>query len=174
MPEIGYACDVGASDGELFSNTLYYERKGWTVLCVEPNPLLEEHGRSVRKLWVRAACGNEHLEAADFSIYGQYPYGSNSSLGSVCRFNASVSPSQTFQVEVFRLDQLLETHGFPQLDLLCIDVEGWEPEVLSGLDLERWKPTILVVEEFNCDFPTPTGYRRLDKLEFDVVFQRID
>ena len=35
----GFFIEAGAYDGEMFSNTLYLERRlGWTGLLVEPNP----------------------------------------------------------------------------------------------------------------------------------------
>ena len=35
----GVFVDIGAYDGEMFSNTLFFERSmGWTGLCVEPLP----------------------------------------------------------------------------------------------------------------------------------------
>jgi hypothetical protein len=36
--------------------------------------------------------------------------------------------------------------GAPEIDLLVLDVEGYEPEALSGLDLERHAPHFLLVE----------------------------
>ena len=35
----GFFIEAGAYDGEIYSNSLYYELKhGWTGLLVEPNP----------------------------------------------------------------------------------------------------------------------------------------
>ena len=32
------------------------------------------------------------------------------------------------------------------LDLVSVDVEGWEPDVLDGLSFERYRPMVLFVE----------------------------
>ena len=36
--------------------------------------------------------------------------------------------------------------GAPEVDLLSLDVEGYEAEVLAGLDLDRHAPRMIVVE----------------------------
>jgi hypothetical protein len=39
LQEKGFFIEAGAYDGEVFSNSLFYELKhGWTGLLVEPNP----------------------------------------------------------------------------------------------------------------------------------------
>jgi hypothetical protein len=36
--------------------------------------------------------------------------------------------------------------GAKRIDLLTIDVEGWELEVLNGLDMARFAPRVMVIE----------------------------
>lgn len=159
LPAFGYACDVGASDGSYLSNSLVLEDKGWLVLCVEANPFLESDGRARRKLWRQVAVGAEDRDAVDFTMCGVYPFPSNS--GVVERYPTTAEKA-TVQVPMRRLDRLLEEAGFPRLDYLCIDVEGYEPEVLTGFAVERWKPEIIVVEDGMHRGPTPPdGYAEI-------------
>jgi hypothetical protein len=70
-------------------------------------------------------------------------------------FDLDIRP---IRVNVRRLDTLLTEHA-PELehvDLVSIDVEGWELEVLAGFSLERYRPTVLIVENVLED----AGYRR--------------
>lgn len=39
----------------------------------------------------------------------------------------------------------------PEIDLLSLDVEGYEPEVLEGLDLHRHAPRYMLIEMLNPD-----------------------
>jgi hypothetical protein len=54
----------------------------------------------------------------------------------------------TTQVEitVARLEDMLQEHGFPSLDLIKIDVERHEPQALDGMGsiLGRDRPTLLI------------------------------
>jgi FkbM family methyltransferase len=174
LPEFGYACDVGANLGDNGTNTLQLEEKGWIVLCVEPNPLLEEHGRSKRKLWRRVACGVGDCDGQIFTAYDGWPHAGHSSLGDKSRYGVAGSP-QAFFVDIRRVDRILEEAGFPRLDFLSIDVEGWELEVLAGFTVERWKPKVIVFEDYlgRYDYVKLEGYEFVDKLAFDRVYRRV-
>jgi len=176
VPSFGYACDVGANNGSLFNNTLALEKRGWLVLCVEPIPLLENDGRSCRKLWRQVACGAVDEEDREFMCFGSHPYASYSGLE--MRYRDDVSQYIRFNVKVRTLDRLLEEAGFPRLDVLTIDTEGYEDEVLKGFTIERWKPQFIVVED--CDgqsaltkYALPKGYEEMPRCHFDRVWRRL-
>ena len=164
LPDIGYACDVGANDGKFFSNSLHYEQCGWTVLCIEPNPLLEAAGRAERKLWRTVAAGSKNGEM-QFTACGEFPYASDSGM-------RPDLGGQKFTVKVKTLDDLIEEAGFPRLDYLTLDCEGWEDEAMAGFTIERWKPRIIVREDWTGNGPEIPGYTWLTKLEFDNVYLR--
>jgi len=176
MP-FGYACDVGANDGTFNSNTLVLEEMGWYVLCVEPNPHLAADGRMKRKLWREVACSDKDSEDEDFAIYTAGPkYASGSCLG---KFNRNTDlttsdnvPPMTAKVVTRRLDRVLEEAGFPRLDFLTVDVEGWEDEVMAGFTVERWKPEIIVLESWTERVIPIEGYTVLEKRQFDNIYQR--
>lgn len=161
LPEFGYAVDVGANDGQFMSNSLTFEEKGWFVLCVEPNPLLEAAGRKRRKLWRAVACGEVDEEAKEFASVDEYPFYASSG------FHAHEIPQhihvpkkvQTMPVKVRTLNRLLEECGFPRLDYLTIDVEAHELSVLKGIDLMVWKPLVIVAESWSVETPI-TNYLR--------------
>lgn len=170
LPDIGHACDVGANDGIFNSNTLHFEEKGWTVLCIEANPRLAELGRSRRKLWRSVAAGPADEEVREFSMYGYSPWASSSALTPVPYTGAGTH--EEVMVPVRTLDRLLEEAGFTKLDYLTIDVEGYEQEVLAGFSIERWKPTVIVFEEYMRTYPPIEGYEDRGKHLYDRVFVR--
>lgn len=174
LPDIGYAVDVGANNGICLSNTKLFEDKGWTVLCVEANPLLLEEGRQNRKLWVQAACGAVDAEDVVFTSCGEYPYAAGSGFHPYSNELAKVE----FKVKMRRLDTLLEEAGFPKLDLLSIDVEWAEMEVLRGLSFDVWKPTVVIAEALAPPqvyelktFMAAKGYEFVAVMEFDHAFK---
>jgi FkbM family methyltransferase len=175
LPDFGYACEVGASEGFTGSNCLHFEERGWLVLCIEPNPELEKAGRHIRKLWRQVAAGAEDEEARTFYIFGEHPYASNSGIELRYAWDAGKREQPT--VKVRTLDRLLEESGFPRLDLLTIDVEGYEGEVLSGFTVEFWKPKFIVVEDCDGSMLThkywpPDGYSEVAIKQFDRIWQR--
>jgi FkbM family methyltransferase len=171
--DFGYACEVGANTGTAGSNTLALEQLGWLVLCVEPNPMLEPEGRAARKLWRRVACGAEDSEYGLFKVVGTHPYASYSGL----ELRYGGTSTTEISVKVRTLDRLLEEAGFPRLDVLTIDAEGYEDEVLNGFTVERWKPKFIVVED--CDgssmltkYQLPEGYEEMPRCHFDRIWRR--
>lgn len=60
-------------------------------------------------------------------------------------------------MDVRRLDTLLGEHApdVERLDLVSVDVEGWELGVLDNLSFERYRPTLVIVENLF----TETAYR---------------
>lgn len=188
LPEFGYACDVGANDGYFLSNTKHFEDKGWIVLCIEPNPLLSETGKSHRKLWRQVACGSQSLTEVEFDIVGVYPYASCSGFHTrtapvemVPNMNMQyVHDAKKVKVEMATLNSELALAEFPRLDLLSIDVEGHEFDVLKGIDLIKWRPKIIVSESWSesanseiQEYLRAYSYLLINKLEYDYCYERL-
>lgn len=167
----GYAADVGAYDGVATSNTLLLERKGWTVLCVEPNPALAVQCRQYRKLVEQCACGSTERESADFHVHREAP-GAWSALNPI-KTQRTWHPKSdavwdTIQVSVKRLDDLLKAHQFPRLDVLSVDVEGAEIDVLDGLALQEWGVQAVIAESWDhigaiVPYMRERGYRLVER-----------
>lgn len=175
----GYAVDVGASNGISNSNTFDLERRGWTVLCIEPNPLYAPALTNNRKTVISAACGARRGRKF-FSVYdvGGQNYEACSALQpnqeAVKIHGAKLV--RKVKVDVWTLDECLVTAKFPRLDLLSIDVEGAEADVLAGFDIDRWKPKMVIIEDWQGgDFRRwfcAHGYYVLKRLGPNEVFIR--
>ena len=87
------------------------------------------------------------------------------------------SEISTIPVKVRRLDTILATHepDLRAIDILAIDVEGWELNVMRGLT--RYQPDVVILEN-NFDsaeyaaFMTARGYRRWRRLEPNDIYVR--
>jgi FkbM family methyltransferase len=55
-------------------------------------------------------------------------------------------PSYEVEVPGRTLSSVLDDTGVGEVDLLVLDVEGYEPEALAGLELERHAPRFVLVE----------------------------
>ena len=77
--------------------------------------------------------------------------------------NLSLSDLKTkkIQVEIRRLDSILQDLNIDTVDILSIDVEGWELDVMLGLDTEKINCKLIVVENF------------LNDIEYNNYFEKI-
>jgi FkbM family methyltransferase len=156
----GILIEVGAAHPEFLSIGALYRELGWRVISVEPNPefcaLHRLRGHEV----LEYACGDHDEDDVEFSIVdsagveykgGNVSYESFSSLAikdSYASLVGSELSVRKIRVDLRRLDSLLAEHAsnVDHVDILTIDVEGWELEVLDGLDTDRFQPRVLIVE----------------------------
>jgi FkbM family methyltransferase len=146
--ERGTCVEVGAHDGVNGSNTLYFERRGWDCVLVEPVPALVAAIRRQRQCTVVECAASSHdaeatLQVAEHveSMSALAPDAEHSRR--VARLGGRWVP---LRVRTRTLDSILDEAGFKSLDFATIDVEGHELEVLRGLSLDRFRPGIVIVE----------------------------
>jgi len=153
----GYAVELGALDGTYISNTRLLEEKGWTCLCIEPNPRHQEALRRDRKLVLTCACDSEPKVR-------EYMYEPPGILNNtLARFEGDSHASE-FPATVLTLDQCLEVVAFPRLDVLSLDVDGIEHRIIEGFDIERWMPKAVIIEYDGDDRLGPflhRGYKQV-------------
>jgi FkbM family methyltransferase len=176
----GTFVELGAFDGLDQSNTAWFEaNRGWRGILIEPIPELFERCVRNRPLAtvVNCACVSSTYDRSTVEmIYSglmSIVRGARSSdqadedwtalgeeLQQLERYSCTV-PART-------LSSVLEDHGLQNIDLLSLDVEGYELEVLQGLDFERFRPHHVLVEESGSDgaasFLTAHGWNQVAEL----------
>ena len=185
----GVMVEVGAARPDYLSVGAHYRRLGWSVLSIEPNPAFAALHRSRGHDVLEYACGDEDRDDTDFLIADSHgivfadekvSYESFSSLALKENYEAILPESVTFnriKVKLRRLDTILATHTpeIDAIDILCVDVEGWEIEVLSGVSFERYRPKILIIENIDFDpsyrkFMSRLGYMLWRTIEINEVY----
>lgn len=153
----GYFVEAGANDGMTQSNTLLLERKfGWRGLLVEPciqsynkckmirgnNPLnTVVHGALVSSDDIKTVSG-DFVATANTVDYDSLM---NSIGGTRKRENRPL-----VEVPSYTLSALYKQYNLPNIDLMSLDVEGYEIEVLKGIDLSAsWAPKVFLIELYN-------------------------
>jgi FkbM family methyltransferase len=159
----GVFVDVGAARPDFFSMSALYRSLGWRVIAVEPNPVFCEAHRAAGHEVLEYACSDHDEDAADFEVVDScgrtHEFGATSDAISFESFSSlAVKPSyrallpdlhvRRIKVDVRRLDTILARHApdVRRLDIVCVDVEGWELEVLDGLSFDHYRPAVLIVE----------------------------
>jgi len=167
FPEYSYTgtfVEVGAAGPEYLSMSMHFRENNWNIIAIEPNPdfckLHQEKGYEV----LQYACGDHDQDDVEFFVVdsqgadylgGKVSYESFSSLGikeSYSNLKKDIN-SKKITVQLRRLDTILETHApdVKEIDIVSVDVEGWELEVLDGLDISKYGPKVMIIENLFSD-----------------------
>jgi FkbM family methyltransferase len=153
----GTFVEAGANDGVAQSNTLYFEAKrGWRGLLIEPVPRLAEQCRRHRPhavvepvaLVPRERFGPVVLRYANLMSIVKGGMRSAEEEDAHIASGCEVQRIETYEVSVATatLSSLFDKHGIREIDLLSLDVEGYELSALKGLDLSRHRPRFILIE----------------------------
>lgn len=154
----GFFVEAGANDGYNQSNTYWLARaRGWRGLLVEPVP--ELHAEAVAERPESYVFNAALVAASEEGSTVTMRYGGLMSIVAGSRGGseadaAYLAPAFTLGLEepyevtvpARTLSSLLDEVRAPEVDLLSLDVEGFEPQVLRGLDWERHAPRHLLIE----------------------------
>jgi len=140
----GFFVEAGANHPTVNSQTWLFEQNGWKGILVEPIAAKYElirHERPGSRVVHLALGAPEQRGKAKFSVAAGYDGVSAFEL------HEGAVVEHVEEVEVKTLDDVLADAGNPKLDLVSIDVEGFELQVLKGFSLERHRPAVLLIED---------------------------
>ena len=183
----GTFVDVGAYDGEKFSNSAFLERSmGWTGLCIEPLPSAFEKLSSSRTARCIPVCVSDFEGEGDFIESDTYTDGKMLS-GLKASYDARhadlvgslATNSSVRKVPVRKLSALLAENDMFDIDYCSIDVEGAEFNILSELDLEKFRISVFTIEnnygdERIANLMAGKGYEMIARLDQNEVYRRHD
>lgn len=191
--ENGFFIEAGANDGVNQSNTLYFEKYlGWKGLLVEPVPDLARSCRVNRPKCIVENCA---LVAADYAgdtvemnycnlmsiVEGAVESELQSKhLESGRRFLAGDDSTYRVTVPARTLSAVMESHGVGRVDLLSLDVEGYETQVLRGIDFERHRIENMLIEVHDREaveavigpFYRPVAILNIEEPYSDILYRR--
>jgi FkbM family methyltransferase len=183
----GFYVDVGAHHPMRFSNTYRLYRRGWRGLNIDANPGSMDIFRRVRPrdINVEAAisAGNGQLTYYVFNDPALNTFDAERALALnsdiyhiVKEVNVSTRPLREL------LDQYVPK-GVP-IDLLTIDVEGFDLQVLESNDWDRYIPEFVLIECLGVSdlaqayddpaakFLLSKGYRAVSRMLNTLLFRR--
>lgn len=160
--------DIGANEPKYISNTYYFYEHGSKGVCIEPNPSLCEKliKQRPRDVIINAGVGIDNTEEADFYLFPNYANGlSTFSEKDALHWQevgmyglGKIKYEKVIKVPLLNINTLLQDHFNIIPDLLCIDVEGWDYEILKSMDFNKYRPKVICVETLLYD-ATQKGYK---------------
>lgn len=180
----GIFVDIGAYDGVIGSNSLFFENLGWQGVCIEPNPEMFKKLQELRKCKCVPYAISDKSETARFF---QIKEGGPATLSglvdeysqqAIARINKEVNQEdQNFDyidVECKTFESIVK---YKHIDYLSLDTEGNELKILQSIDYSEYFIDVITVENNDydqkfIDFLTQKGYQFVTRLGCDEVFKR--
>jgi len=154
----GFFIEAGANDGIAQSNTLFFERYyGWKGILIEPIPDLAARCRVNRPACVVENCALVPFDFHEEQVSMQYCDLMSIVKGAMksddadlehIKVGCNVQQIETYELKVpaRTLSAILNENSVAKVDLLSLDVEGFELNVLKGLDFDRHRPELMLIE----------------------------
>ena len=137
MPDKGVMVDIGAGpDGIQGSNSYFFEKNGWDVLCVDADPRNEKKLKKNRKNAVSALVSNKKGKVK-FYMNDKTP-----DISGIIKTRENKDSS--VELDTVKLSALLKEHKIKDIDILSIDTEGSEIDVFESIGTLR--PKLLIIE----------------------------
>ena len=153
----GIFFDVGAFEPIHISNSHHFYLDGWDVYAFEANPakipLLEQHRQHVFNYAVSEHDSVEPLPFENVVINGDWTASFSAIKVSekykeIFGWNDNDRRVETVMVKQKTLNTIIreEIPDLSHIDIMSLDIEGYELECLKGLDLIKYPPKVIVLE----------------------------
>lgn len=184
----GRVIEVGAHDGVQFSNSKFFEDRGWHSLCLEPNPRVFQSLKGRRNpaltTSIEACATDKDVERVPFTVIT----GGAEMLSGMTnqydprhlrRIRSELQKDDTcsiVSVASTRLETVLDRLGWTEVDYLSVDTEGSELLVLQGINFDKVKFKIMTIENNYRDdrrvqgFLMSKGYTLWKHLAMDDIY----
>ncbi len=152
--KIGSFVEVGAFDGESFSNTSVLADLGWKGYYIEPvyefAIKCQSRHKENKNVSVSNIAISDRVEIIEIAVGGYLSTASSGTREAYkiidwaknVPFKNKKRKVQSYTLDYFLKEQKI-SHSF---DLLVVDVEGHEEKVFNGFSLSRWRPRMIIVE----------------------------
>lgn len=155
----GFFIEAGGNNGVSQSNTLYFEKyQRWTGILIEPIPDLAAECIRNRPLCIVENCALVPFDFSEPEIEMHYCNLMSLVKGAMkspekdsahVKLGCEVQRLETYDLRVpaRTLTSILDQHSISRpIDLLSLDVEGFELSALKGLDFNRYRPQFMLIE----------------------------
>ncbi len=181
----GTIVEVGGATPEYLSMSRHFKLNGWRAIVIEPNPTFCEEHRKIGNEIYELACSDKDEDNVDFVVVhansGKVTDHSFSSLKVKDSYRQIANnwvdrlKHTMIKVNVRKLDTIIKDYQIENIDILSVDVEGWELEVMKGLSLINPKVVILenlFKEESYRQYMIERGYKFIEKIWDNDIYEK--
>jgi len=150
----GTFIEIGANDGKTGSFTYNLAEIGWNGLNFEPIPRLYEqcclnhkNHKNVKNFQIGIGDTSTEATIIDANTLSTIDVDTIKAYSNTPQFSSHFNKNNTFHtIKIETLDTMLEKTNTTDIDILVLDVEGYEEKVLNGFTIEKYKPKICIIE----------------------------
>jgi FkbM family methyltransferase len=145
----GFYVDVGAHHPFRYSNTAYFYNRGWNGINIEPTPTLLKNFKRYRRRDINLNIGITNQEdELTFYMFNDPAFNSFDNATSLSRHERGNVIVKEQKIRTYRLSCILDKYlpKGKKIDLLSIDVEGFDLDVLKSNNWEKYIPDFICVE----------------------------
>lgn len=147
VPE-GFYVDVGAAHPIIDNVTYALYKAGWRGINIEPMKREADLLREIRPrdITCEVAAGESSGRVTLYEAPIENRGATTGDKELVDLYRSTGQSFASFEVEVMRLDKILEDNQVKIVHILKIDVEGFEKSVIQGASIDKYRPWVLVIE----------------------------
>lgn len=176
--EEGFFLEIGANDPIEINNSYYFELHGWDGLAFEPVVSLAQKWKDLRKAeCINIALGDQETEIEFIED------GALSGIRKTSKYESELSDKK-YIVQQRKLTNVLRERDITNVDVMFVDVEGFEMNVLKGIDFDALNISVICIEnnedsDLKADmdlrkYIISRGYKLIGRLTIDDVFVKND
>ncbi len=149
----GFYVDVGAHHPVRFSNTYMFYKLGWSGINIEPNPESMKLFEIFRKRDINLNIGiSEKSSNLNYYMFNE-PALNTFDVGVAKQHenNDNYKIEKIIEVQTRSLTDVLDEYSsiFHEIDIMTVDVEGFDLEVLKSNDWIKYRPKWILVEQLS-------------------------
>jgi FkbM family methyltransferase len=158
----GYFVEIGAADGQHFSNTLLLERIGWKGILVDPidydsSDLIRNSIKDKRCVYSESGLKLKFKEQSKLETpldsKGPQTKEFSGLYNHLSDYAKKLTSGLTYEVETVSLNDLLEGYGAPtKIDYISIDTEGSEFEIIKNFNFNKYDVEIFTIEHNSASY----------------------
>lgn len=141
----GVYVDIATNEPVRISNTYFYDAcLQWRGLCVEAHPGYINLIKRMRSCAITPACVGEKEGNVTFVLDA-----GGSGVLETNKNAAAVAKKDRISVRCVKTKDAIMAAGITVIDLLSLDVEGYELNVLKGIDWTKTRINVIVIESLS-------------------------
>jgi FkbM family methyltransferase len=163
--------DVGANDGQSWSNSYIFGQLGARLILVEPNPKYAEQCRVLfrhnNNVFIEEFAISDRFGSSVFYLHDDDSGDPLSMRSSLSRANVPSSKVTEISVNTVPLSSIIKKYNIGnRYFLLSVDAEGHDLEVIKNASLDKNRPKYICIED-------DINQNEIEKFLFDNQYQKL-